>query len=125
MNKKLLVTLIIISFMIQLFLTYFQIKDYNKNFNEMRKYGRVGMGRIKSRLSKGVIALISVSEGYVKDCRIMRGFSVFSRFEKYSEFINLKINELEKQLKINVEYKKDNNIEKAMLLAIDMINQKN
>ena len=57
-----------------------QIKDFNKNYIELRKIGKVAIGRKKGYLRAGAVVLILIDkDGIVVSSRKMQGVSVFAR----------------------------------------------
>lgn len=61
-----------------------QIKDFNKNYIELRRIGKVAIGRKKGYLQAGTIVLILIDEkGIVISSRKMQGVSVFARVRKF------------------------------------------
>ncbi|MDI3534620.1 MAG: glucitol operon activator protein [Thermosediminibacterales bacterium] len=81
--------------LIQVVLTYFQIKHYQKRIIELKRKGRVGIGSLKGKLTPGVIIILAVNPGgAIVDAEIMKGISVFARFKKYKELIGQNINDL-------------------------------
>lgn len=90
-----LMILIGILWMIQVVLTYFQIKHYHKRIMELKRKGRVGIGSIKGKLTPGVIIILATNlRGTIVDAEIMKGLSVFARFKKVKELIGQNINNL-------------------------------
>ncbi len=83
--------------------TYFQIKDFKKNADELRKLGRISVGNKKGTMSAGAIVLFAAdANGVVIGGRSMEGISVFAKFAPYdvyngSKLINV-IADIEKKL---------------------------
>jgi len=61
-----------------------QIKDFNKNYIELRRIGKVAIGRKKGYLQAGTIVLILIDEDGIVVCsRKMQGVSVFARVKEF------------------------------------------
>lgn len=61
-----------------------QIKDFNKNYIELRKLGKVAIGRKKGRLSSGTIVLIRIKDdGLIVESRKMQGVTVVARVKSF------------------------------------------
>ncbi|MGF7397665.1 transcriptional regulator GutM [Thermoanaerobacterium thermosaccharolyticum] len=67
---------------LQGFLGYIQVKDFNKHFREMRKNGRVVIGKEKGKLKAGTIILMGIDKNCnIKEVKRMHGISVFARMK--------------------------------------------
>lgn len=87
--------------------TFVQIKNYNKRIREMKKYGMVGIGVKKGRLTPGNIILLAVDKkGTVVRCERMKGISVFARFKEVNEMAGVEIGELKQKVLKNLKYNK-------------------
>jgi DNA-binding transcriptional regulator of glucitol operon len=61
-----------------------QIKDFNKNYVELRKLGKLAIGRKKGRLSSGTIVLIRIKDdGLIVESRKMQGVTVAARVKSF------------------------------------------
>lgn len=61
-----------------------QIKDFNNNYIELRKLGKVAIGRKKGRLSSGTIVLIRIKDdGLIVEARKMQGVTVVARVKSF------------------------------------------
>lgn len=61
-----------------------QIKNFNKHYVELRKLGKVAIGRKRGYFQIGTVVMILINdEGKVIDSRRMQGMSVFARFKKF------------------------------------------
>ncbi|WP_138268643.1 transcriptional regulator GutM [Anaerofustis stercorihominis] len=93
-------------------LTYRQAKDFTISFNEIRKFGNVSVGKDKQYFIYGVILILACdSNGYVTKGKIMKGFSVFARFNNFDalngkSIYDLKEEEEEKMKKIRSKRRK-------------------
>lgn len=69
-----------------------QIKSFNKNYIEMRRRGKVAIGRKRGYIQVGTVVMFLLDDdGKIVDSRKMQGISVFARFKKLMglEGINL------------------------------------
>ena len=76
-----------------------QFKKFNAHLKELRKIGRVAIGRSRGRFAAGVLVLFVIDE----NCRIlkgeiMKGRTVFAGFDKFDEFNGLTLFELSEEL---------------------------
>lgn len=97
-----------------------QIKDFNKNYIELRKLGKVAIGRKKGRLSSGTIVLIRIQDdGRVVESRKMQGVTVIARVKPFNGLEGLNIGEIaESDLK---DFNKP--LKKAVLDAVKNYNK--
>jgi glucitol operon activator protein len=111
--------LLIIAFLfyvLQMVLTYFQIKNFRSNITEMRKKGIVGIGAKKRKLSAGNIVILASNEfGEILEGRMMQGFSILARFKIIKEVAGLHISELKEKVL------RENSKNTAMLDALQQI----
>lgn len=62
-----------------------QIKDFNKNYIELRKLGKVAIGRKKGLISSGTIVLIRIqNDGLIVESRKMQGVTVSARVKSFN-----------------------------------------
>lgn len=120
MTKTNILIIIFVMISLQAILTYFQIKDYNKVVKKLKKMGKLGIGNVKGKISKGVVVLLCANENTIVKISKMEGMSVFARFKDTDEFNGMNIEELEKLANDNLA-KEDDNYYKAILMAIDML----
>ncbi|WP_010240998.1 transcriptional regulator GutM [Clostridium arbusti] len=80
----------------QMILGFYQVKYFNKNFKDMRKLGKVVIGKNKGKVRAGVVVLIAIDkDSNIIKAKKMQGISVFARMKA------LKILENKNLLKIN------------------------
>lgn len=79
-----------------------QIKNFNNNYIEMRKMGRVAIGRKKGYLKAGTIVMIVVDdEGKILLSKKMQGVTVLARVKEFMGLEGKNIAEItEKEVKI-------------------------
>lgn len=127
MNKNTIFLAIFFAISIQALLTFFQIKNYNNEISRLKKMGRVGIGSVKGKLSKGIVVLLCVdNENKILSIAKMEGLSVFARFKEDKEFDGAYIYELYNKLnsedyKNFMMNKKKKIFYNALLKAIDTI----
>ena len=93
-SRLLLVMISIMAWLINGIFVYIQIKDFDKNYIEMRKNGKLVVGRHGGKLSSGAIVLIGLDDdGMINETRKVQG-------NKYR--INIKI------IKVREVFRKSN-----------------
>lgn len=96
----------------QMILGFYQIKYFNKNFKDMRKLGKVVIGKNKGTVRAGVVVLIAIDkDSNIIKAKKMQGISVFARMRA------LKILENKNLLKINTSSLKG--VDKWTVKAVD------
>lgn len=85
--------------MLQWFLGYLQVKDFNAHYNDLRKKGKVVIGKYKGGLfHPGVIVLLGVDQDYrITNAKRLIGFSVFARVKPLQGLENTYLEELERK----------------------------
>lgn len=74
-----------------------QIKHFNQVYQEMRKVGKVAIGRRAGKFKAGTIVLFTVTnEGKILDARKMQGVTVLAKFHSLPNYINEDIHYLDK-----------------------------
>ncbi|MCM8710295.1 transcriptional regulator GutM [Clostridium sp. SYSU_GA19001] len=75
-----------------------QIKNFNNNYIEMRKRGRVAIGRKKGNFQAGtIIMLLLDEEDRVVEGRKMQGVTVFSKVKEFYGLESKKITEISEE----------------------------
>lgn len=83
------------AFLLQIFLGYFQIKHFSNVFVEMRRKGKVAIGRKKGHFKSGTIVFFTVEpDGNIVDARKMQGVTILARFHEMNEFLHENIQRL-------------------------------
>ncbi|ANU09578.1 hypothetical protein A1A1_01890 [Planococcus antarcticus DSM 14505] len=103
--------------LLQLWMAKAQLKNYHGTIRKLsrRPSGYLGVGIQKQKLGIGAIAIVVVDEaGTVVDSQLMRGVTVFSRFEPFTKYINLPLDTL--QIKLGEEP-----VDLAFKMAIEKI----
>jgi glucitol operon activator protein len=96
-----------------------QIKDFNKNYMELRKLGKVAIGRKKGRLSSGTIVLIKIKDdGLIEESRMMQGITVTARVKGFKGLEDKYIGQLEESDLKNF----NKSLKKAILDAVKTYN---
>jgi Glucitol operon activator len=121
MNEVVLLILIgIICWLLNFALGFVQIKNFNENYIEMRRKGRVVIGRKRGYLQAGTIILLNVDEeNTIFACKIIQGISVLAKMKQFSGLEGKQINKLTQE-DIS-QYRKLTRV--AILNAIDNFNQ--
>lgn len=79
---------VIVAYVLQLILGLQQLKHFNKTYLELRKKGRVAIGRRSGKIKSGTIVMFSVDDtGKVLDARKMQGVTVLAQFKMMPDYI--------------------------------------
>ncbi|KRL97710.1 transcriptional regulator GutM [Liquorilactobacillus satsumensis] len=71
------------AFILQGLFGFFQIKNFTRNYHELRKQGKVLIGRNPKKFRAGSLILMALDgTGKIKEARIMKGVTVFAKFKK-------------------------------------------
>lgn len=110
-----LIAAAIIVWLLNFLLGLLQIKDFNKNYIELRRLGKVAIGRKKGRITSGTIVLIRINDGgLIEESRMMQGVTVAARVKNFYGLENKYIWQLEE-----CDLKKFNKpLKKAILDAV-------
>lgn len=87
--------------LLQLWMTKAQLKNYHGTIKKLsrRPSGYLGVGIQKQKLGIGAIGIIVIDEaGTVVESQLMRGVTVFSRFEPFTKHIGLTLDALKAEL---------------------------
>lgn len=87
--------------LLQIMMTKVQLRNYQATIKKMsnRPSGYLGVGIQKQKMGIGVIAIVVTdNDGVVVESQLMRGVTVFSRFEPYTEYDGLHIEALKENL---------------------------
>lgn len=88
---------LIVVYLLNIFLGYLQLKDFNKNYIELKRKGRVAIGRKKGRISSGTIVLILIDEdGVIVETRKMQGITVLARVKLFEGLIGKDLGKIKK-----------------------------
>lgn len=74
-----------------------QIRNFNKNYIELKRLGKVAIGRKKGFILSGVIVLIRIdNRGNIIESRKMQGVTVTARVKSFNGLENKNIGEITK-----------------------------
>lgn len=80
--------IVILAYVVQIILGMKQLKHFNKVYAELRKKGRVAIGRRSGKIKSGTIVMFAIDkEGLVLDARKMQGVTVAAHFKQMPNFI--------------------------------------
>lgn len=86
MHTLILSTLLLSAFLLQYYFGYRQIKHFSNKMQELRKIGRVVVGKRKGKIRSGTIVMIAVNnEGFIRKAVKLQGVTTFSKFKELSE----------------------------------------
>lgn len=93
-----IIGLFVSMWLLQILLSYLQLKHYNKTIREMsqgKSSGYLGVGVDKRKFGVGsVIIIVCDNEGVVIESKYLKGVTVFQRFKENKDIIHQHIDEL-------------------------------
>ncbi|MBY5004942.1 transcriptional regulator GutM [Streptococcus suis] len=79
---------VILAYILQIIFGLKQLKHFNTTYSELRKKGRVAIGRRAGKIKAGTIVMFAVDKsGKVLDARRMQGVTVAARFKTMPDYI--------------------------------------
>jgi DNA-binding transcriptional regulator of glucitol operon len=85
----------IVAYLIQIILGLYQIKNFNKVYQHLRKNGRVAIGRRSGKIRSGTIMLFGLNEkGVIQSTQKMQGISVLAKFKALDTFNGIELQAL-------------------------------
>ncbi|HFI0149282.1 TPA: transcriptional regulator GutM [Streptococcus suis] len=79
---------VILAYILQIVFGLKQLKHFNTTYSELRKKGRVAIGRRAGKIKAGTIVMFAVDKsGKVLDARRMQGVTVAARFKTMPDYI--------------------------------------
>ena len=83
-----LAAVVILAYILQIIFGLRQLKHFNTTYSELRKKGRVAIGRRAGKIKAGTIVMFAVDQsGKVLDARRMQGVTVAARFKTMPDYI--------------------------------------
>lgn len=83
MNIIIIGILFILAFIMQYVFTFIQMKSFKVSYKNLRKKGRVVIGKKKGAYRAGAIVMMAIDDNnYIIDTEYMQGTTVFARFKK-------------------------------------------
>ncbi|SMO71646.1 transcriptional regulator GutM [Melghirimyces algeriensis] len=75
-----IILMIGLAWLVQIILGYFQVRHFNQRFREMRRLGRVAIGRLTGKFRAGTVVLIAIdARNTIIRVEKMQGVTIFSR----------------------------------------------
>lgn len=109
-------------FVLQTVLSFIQITYYKRHMQKVANQysGRTGYrlysAMERKKLGQGVIALIVVDDSdIIKECQVLKGLSIFSRFKDLNQFKNQSLSQILSQLTKEQTLRKLSLWEKAVI----------
>ena len=98
MNSVIILGLFItLAYMVQILLGLKQIKHFNQVYTELRKKGRVAIGRRSGKLKAGTIVMFAIDkQGIVLEAKIMQGVTIVAHFKDMKDYIGQDIHYFDK-----------------------------
>lgn len=83
---------VLVAWIGQMIFGVYQIKYFNRHFKEMRKLGKVVIGKNKGKIRAGVIVLMAIDEdSNIIKAEKMQGISVFARMRSLKVLENMNL----------------------------------
>lgn len=91
-----LIIILAVGFAVQYFLGMIQIKNFTKNYTELRRNGKVVIGRKPSVFQSGTLVLMQIDHrNKIEEARYMQGVTVFSKVKKLNGLTGKRVDKLE------------------------------
>lgn len=92
----LLAIVVIVAYALQITLGLRQLKDFNRVYSELRRQGKVAIGRRSGKIKAGTIVMFALDDqGTVLDAKKMQGVTVLARFKSLPAYIGQDIHYLD------------------------------
>ncbi|GIM28467.1 sorbitol operon activator protein (glucitol) [Clostridium polyendosporum] len=93
-----LIIICIIMWTLNFLFGFLQIKHFNKNFIELRKLGRVAIGKKKGHLRAGTVVMLVIDdEERIIVAKKIQGITIFASVKRFLGLEGKKIYEIEKE----------------------------
>lgn len=90
-----LIVILAVGFGLQYVFGMFQIKNFTKHYGELRKKGKVAIGRKPAIFQSGTLVLLQINKNKViEDARYMQGVTIFSRVKNLKGLEGMKIDKI-------------------------------
>lgn len=85
------------AYVFQTILGFLQIKHFNQVYSELRRKGKVAIGRKNGRIKAGTLVMFAIKdEGEIIDARLMQGVTIFSKFRRLEQYIGHDLHYIDK-----------------------------
>lgn len=90
-----MIIILAVGFGMQYVFGMFQMKNFTKHYTELRRKGKVAVGRKPAILQSGTLVLLQINnKKEIEDARYMQGVTVFSRVRNLNGVEGLKIDRI-------------------------------
>lgn len=104
----------IAAYLLQAFLGYQQIKHFTKTYTDMKRKGRVAIGRNAGKFKAGTIVMFAIdSNAIIIDAKKIQGTTVLAKFKELPAFIGYQLPTLSVDLPI---VQKENKLTQATIM---------
>ena len=87
---------VILAYILQIIFGLKQLKHFNTTYSELRKKGRVAIGRRSGKIKAGTSVMFAVDrKGMILDAKRMQGVTVVARFKSMPSYIGQDIHYLD------------------------------
>jgi len=93
MSPMLLIGIVLVSaFLLQGLLGFFQIRSFSKHFQQMRRQGKVLIGKNPRKIQSGSLMLMAIdTDGNIKAAQLLQGVTVFAHFKPAKQLVGQNI----------------------------------
>lgn len=90
-----MIIILAVGFGLQYIFGMFQIKNFTKHYTELRRNGKVAIGRKPAIFQSGTLVLLQINKKKeIEEARYMQGVTVFSRVKKLKGLEGLRIDKI-------------------------------
>ncbi|KLI74659.1 hypothetical protein AUQ39_10415 [Lacticaseibacillus casei] len=68
------------------------VREYKRMVNGQQS-GRFGVGVYRPKMGVGEVCFIIIDDGRIKQCKILRGLSIFAKFRDYETVLETKVSD--------------------------------
>ncbi|MFT3861492.1 transcriptional regulator GutM [Micropruina sp.] len=95
MNFWFLIVALAATYLLQVGLSVFQMRDFATSYGSLRRRGKVAIGKRKTAFSAGSIAMFLIdADGIVAEAKAISGLTVLARFKPLAGFEGMHISQL-------------------------------
>ncbi|MFC6169991.1 transcriptional regulator GutM [Loigolactobacillus jiayinensis] len=82
-----IILIIFVAFILQAGLGFLQLQNFTHHYQTLRRQGRVLIGRNPKRFQAGTLLLVALDQdGVIRACQLMKGVTIFARFQTITRF---------------------------------------
>ncbi|WP_232696648.1 transcriptional regulator GutM [Brevibacillus daliensis] len=98
MNFFLIIVIVALAWLIQGFLGFYQVKNFNHHYMLLRRNGRVAIGRQRGWFRSGTVVMLALDSGNkITKALRMQGVTVFSRMRPLDGLVGLNLSKIKEE----------------------------